>query len=95
MLTPQSLDFFATGSLSSGRFFTFIPIGYPTPIQKEQGYTGSDVGVHGPFHYLSWLMMLNTWVNWTNGCVAVGSSDEISEIAEWVRDHHVSSITIR
>lgn len=79
----------------SNRFFTFIPVGYPTPEQKKIGFTGSDVGVHGPFRYLSWLGSLNTWIDWTNGCIAVGSANEISEIAEWVRNAKITSITIR
>jgi murein L,D-transpeptidase YafK len=80
---------------SSKRFFSFIPIGYPTPAQNAQGFTGSDVGVHGPLKYLSWLGRLNNWVNWTNGCVAVGSSNEISEIVTWVNENHVSTILIK
>jgi murein L,D-transpeptidase YafK len=32
----------------SEKFWMFIPIGYPTPEQRKKGYTGRDVGVHGP-----------------------------------------------
>lgn len=79
---------------TSNRFFKFVPIGYPTADQKTKGYTGSDVGVHGPFRYFSWLGRLNTWVNWTDGCIATGSNDEISEIAVWIDHNQVNSITI-
>ncbi len=32
----------------SKRFFIFIPIGYPSEKQRVNGFTGGDVGVHGP-----------------------------------------------
>lgn len=78
----------------SERFFIFIPIGYPTAQQKAQGYTGGDVGLHGPIDYLNWIGDLNTWVNWTDGCVAVANEYEISEIATWVRQGHIGWIVI-
>src|ERR1700690_433470 len=37
------------------RYGTFIPIGYPTDEQKKKGYTGGDVGVHGPPRWVKWL----------------------------------------
>lgn len=80
---------------ASERFFIFIPIGYPTREQAKAGYTGENVGVHGPINYLDWLYGANTWVNWTNGCIAVGSEDEINEIAGWVHSHQISKIVIR
>jgi murein L,D-transpeptidase YafK len=78
----------------SSRFIKFIPIGYPTEQQRQRGFTGSDVGVHGPLRYLSWLGGLNTIVNWTNGCIAVGSEAEISEVADWVNANHVTEIVV-
>ena len=41
----------------SSRFGTFIPIGYPTQEQISKGYTGGDIGVHGPYRFLSGLAM--------------------------------------
>jgi murein L,D-transpeptidase YafK len=79
---------------SSNRFFVFIPIGYPNEKQKVQGFTGSDVGLHGPIRDLSWLGKLNTWINWTNGCVAVGSEHEIFEISDWVKSNQGATISI-
>ena len=78
----------------SERFFVFIPIGYPTPEQKARGYTGTDVGVHGPLTTFDWAGVANTWVNWTDGCIAVASEYEIAEIAHWVNQGHVSWIVI-
>jgi L,D-peptidoglycan transpeptidase YkuD (ErfK/YbiS/YcfS/YnhG family) len=62
----------------SARFHTFIPIGYPTEEQRQQGLTGSNLGIHGPDRKPRWL-------DWTLGCVAVGSDAAIDEIAAWVR----------
>src|SRR5262245_24399140 len=39
----------------SVKFGTFIPIGYPTPVQAKQGYSGGDVGIHGPDRNFRWL----------------------------------------
>lgn len=79
----------------SDRFVTFIPIGYPTAEQKKQGLTGTDVGVHGPLNYLSRIGRLNTLINWTNGCIAVGTAEEIADVAAWVSLNHVDTIVIR
>lgn len=79
---------------ASERFFIFIPIGYPTAAQRAQGYTGASVGVHGPLNYLNWVGSANTWINWTDGCIAVGTEEEISEISNWVRQGHIGWIVI-
>jgi hypothetical protein len=69
----------------SVRYGTFIPIGYPTPEQMRQGYTGSAVGLHGPERRSRWLGPLTLMVDWTQGCLAVGSDGAIDAIARWVR----------
>lgn len=79
----------------SARFGTFIPIIYPTPRQKATGYSGNDVGVHGPFRQLKSFGEMNTSADWTRGCVAVGSDEEISEIARWLKEHQASRILIK
>jgi murein L,D-transpeptidase YafK len=79
---------------ASNRFFMFIPVGYPTAEQKAQGFTGADVGVHGPLRILSWIGPLNAWINWTNGCIAVSSEHEILDIADWVNSNRISTITV-
>lgn len=78
---------------SSARFGTFIPIEYPTPVQRAEGYSGGDVGVHGPSHMYTWFENID--FDWTLGCIAVGSGHEISEIAKWVKKHHGCRIIIR
>lgn len=70
----------------SARFGTFVPIGYPDAEQRAQGLTGRDVGIHGPERRLAWLGGASTWVDWTAGCVATGTDDEIARVATFVRE---------
>lgn len=70
----------------SSRFGTFIPIGYPTAEQRARGLTGKNVGIHGPERRAMWLRSLSTWIDWTAGCVATGTDDEIAVVAAFVRE---------
>lgn len=79
----------------SKRFYIFIPIGYPTLDQKTQGYTGSDIGIHGPWQPLKWLGRLNNLVNWTQGCIAVGRNSDIKTISLWIKDKKPEHIHIQ
>jgi len=72
----------------SARFGTFIPIGYPTPEQSARGSTGKNVGIHGPDRRATWLGALTTWIDWTAGCVATGTDEEIRAVAAFVRERH-------
>jgi murein L,D-transpeptidase YafK len=68
----------------SNQFKVFIPILYPTSKQVAAGYTGRDVGIHGPRQSTSWSW-LNNLPNATHGCVAVGKNNYIEYVANWVR----------
>jgi L,D-peptidoglycan transpeptidase YkuD (ErfK/YbiS/YcfS/YnhG family) len=78
-----------TYSLGSGRassdYYRFLSVGYPTSKQKTQGYTGSAIGIHGPKKGFERWGFLNSRVNWTHGCIAVASHQDIDEIEAWVR----------
>ena len=78
----------------SKQFGTFIPIGYPTEQQRKRGATGKDVGLHGPLRDFAWVGRATTSINWTRGCIAVGSDDDIDEIARWIESERPSSIHI-
>ena len=80
---------------SSSRFGIFIPIGYPTQEQISKGYTGSDIGVHGPYRFFKWLGNATVWSDWTQGCIAVGTYKAISEIARWVKEQKAGKIIVR
>ena len=69
---------------ASDDFHVFIPVGYPTEEQRRAGYTGGDIGVHGPARRLRRLGAAAVAVDWTRGCIAVPSDDDIDAIAAWV-----------
>jgi len=61
----------------------FIPIGYPTAVQRKAGYTGSAVGIHGPPRCCQGPTITDT--DWTYGCLALGTDKELDQIAAWVK----------
>jgi murein L,D-transpeptidase YafK len=78
----------------STRFGVFIPIQYPTIQQRAAGYTGQDVGIHGPFWLFGWAGAMNTWVDWTKGCIALENKSQITSIADWLSNHPQAKILI-
>ena len=79
----------------SDKFWMFIPVGYPTPEQRKRGYTGRDVGVHGPHRHLRWLGSLTNAVSSTAGCIGLGKNDQIEKVSAWVTSMKVKTIEIR
>jgi hypothetical protein len=74
----------------SARYRSFIPIGYPTPAQRRAGYTGSDIGIHGPDPMFSW----EGTVDWTNGCIALKQSEDIDALVVWTKHWRPKQIEI-
>ncbi len=68
----------------SRRFKTFIPIGYPTSEQASRGFSGGDVGIHGPSRQKTPL--LDAGDDWTLGCIATTTDDDLARIASFVRE---------
>lgn len=79
---------------SGNGFYKFIPIGYPTEEQKIKNYTGGSVGLHGPSRWARCLGFLNVAFNWTDGCLAVASDNDIDLIAKFVTDNKITQIKI-
>jgi murein L,D-transpeptidase YafK len=78
----------------SNQFKVFIPILYPTTKQSASGYTGRDVGIHGPTQspvFFSWLSNLPSS---TRGCIAVGKNNYIDYVANWVKTHPGTKVLI-
>lgn len=75
-------------------FAKFIHIQYPTPQQERLGYTGSAVGIHGPSRWARCLGRLNTFFNWTNGCLAVAGDKEINQISRFVEQNKVKKLAV-
>ena len=77
-------------------FHIFIHVGYPTPAQARMGFTGSAIGIHGPPRGWLSLAELASLVarDWTAGCIAVATDDEIEQVADWVRKHGVKEVRL-
>lgn len=78
----------------SASFHRFLHVGYPTAAQRRSGYTGYGIGVHGPSRAARALRRASTLVDWTQGCIAVGTDADIDAIARWVEMHRVRTITV-
>ena len=78
----------------SKEFLIFIPVDYPNAEQRRAGYTGGDIGIHGPKKQWSWLGRLANWKDWTRGCIALNSEDGIREVAAWVERNRTARVEI-
>jgi len=79
---------------ASRSFGTFIPVGYPTEEQKRMGFSGTAVGIHGPPRSVVLGGLVSMLGDWTAGCIAVGTDDEIRDVAQWIREHRVKRVNI-
>lgn len=78
----------------SNQFKVFIPILYPTTKQLAAGYTGRDVGIHGPTQSFSLFGLLNNLPGSTRGCIAVGKNNHIEYVANWVKTNPGAKVLI-
>jgi hypothetical protein len=76
----------------SSEFGTYIEVGYPNAEDIGQHRTGGDIGIHGPKRGFAILGWANLLVNWTAGCLAVRSDENIRTIARWLKDNPRGSI---
>nr|WP_226905586.1 L,D-transpeptidase family protein [Legionella antarctica] len=79
---------------TSNQFKVFIPILYPTSKQLASGYTGRDVGIHGPTQLSSWFNWVNNLPSSTHGCIAVGKNNHIEYVANWVKANPGAKVLI-
>ncbi len=75
-------------------FFVYIPVGYPTANQRLNGNTGGDVGIHGPPQGFQGVKAALVGRDWTWGCIALGSEEEIKKLSQWVKRYRVDKIFI-
>ncbi|KTC99108.1 L,D-transpeptidase family protein [Legionella erythra] len=78
----------------SNQFNVFIPILYPTSRQAAAGYTGRDVGIHGPTQSPGFFSWLSNLPGSTRGCIAVGKNNYIEYVANWVKTHPGTKVLI-
>lgn len=89
--TPEGLYTIQKPRPSSSKWRTFIHINYPTDSQKEQGYTGGSVGLHGPNQYFPFA---NDLVNYGAGCIVVSDNKSIDLITNYVENFMIGHIYI-
>lgn len=78
----------------SNQFKVFIPILYPTTKQLAAGYTGRDVGIHGPTQSSGGFNWFNSLPYSTRGCIAVGKNNYIEYVANWVKANPGTKVLI-
>jgi murein L,D-transpeptidase YafK len=78
----------------SNKFKVFIPILYPTSKQLAAGYTGRDVGIHGPTQSSNGFNWLSNLPGSTRGCIAVGKNNNIEYVANWVKANPGAKVLI-
>ena len=76
----------------SKSFHLFIPVGYPTPTQRRNGFSGGAIGVHGPLR--AYGGPISTGIDWTLGCIAVGTDEEIGRVTDWLKASKARRIII-
>ncbi len=79
----------------SSAYYLSIPVGYPTAEQASQGFTGKGIAIHGPLRLHRKRNGPHTKLDWTRGCIALGTDAAISFVADWVRDKHPRLVHIR
>lgn len=78
----------------SSQFKVFIPILYPTLKQSAAGYTGRDVGIHGPTQSSNGLGWFGNLPGATRGCIALGKNNYIEYVANWVKSNPGTKVLI-
>ncbi len=81
---------------ASANFHRFVPVAYPTPAQARAGLTGSAIGIHGPPRGLEGTGRLQALVatDWTAGCIAVATNDDIEAIVRWLDTRNVRIVRL-
>jgi L,D-transpeptidase catalytic domain len=79
----------------SASFGTFVPIGYPTAAQRQLGFTGSAIGIHGPHRSIRFLGSLLNTFDTTDGCVGLATDTEMAAVAAWIRDRRPKEVVLQ
>ncbi len=88
-------DFELSSPRYSEQYRLFIPVGYPNDGQKSKGFSGGNIGIHGPHREFLWLGKDSADTDWTYGCIAVGTDEEIMEVGRWVNEQNITRIVIQ
>jgi murein L,D-transpeptidase YafK len=67
-------------------YYIAISVGYPTREQAKQGFTGDGIAIHGPLRLHRKANGPQTKLDWTRGCIALGTDAAIAVVADWVKE---------
>ena len=70
----------------SAMYYIAISVGYPTREQAKQGFTGDGIAIHGPLRLHRKANGPQTKLDWTRGCIALGTDAAIAVVADWVKE---------
>ena len=70
----------------STKYHIAISVGYPTQEQARQGFTGKGIAIHGPLRLHRKINGPQTKLDWTRGCIALGTDVAIAIVADWVSE---------
>ena len=79
----------------SASYGTFVPVEYPTADQRQNGFTGGAIGVHGPDRRVRWMGAAVNRADTTEGCVGIATDPEMGRIAEWIRNRDIREIALK
>lgn len=93
--TPEGTYVVDSRNRKSG-YHLSLHISYPNDNDKKRAKElgvppGGDIMIHGMKNGFGWLGRLNTWFDWTKGCIAV-TDTEIEEIEQLVPNGTVVEI---
>lgn len=77
--------------ITSAKYHVFVPLQNPDPKR----FSAWAIGIHGPPRENKDDGHSNVESDWTLGCIAVSSDQEIDEVAEWIRSQHVTRVEFR
>ena len=91
--TPLGIYGLGEPRKSRKKFYKFMHVQYPTRSQRADGYTGSDVGVHGPPVRGNSFKSKNKR-NWGAGCIVLGTDEDTDKVASYVAENRIRKIII-
>ena len=78
---------------SRKKFYKFMHVQYPTRAQRSAGYSGGDVGVHGPPVRGDRFKNKNKR-NWGAGCIVLGTDSDTDKVVSYVSENRIRKIII-
>jgi len=88
--TPEGVYFInAKAGKGASGFHKNLGISYPSPKDKlsarQKGFSpGGDIKIHGLKNGLGFIGRLQSWRDWTNGCIAV-TNEEMDDLYQHIK----------